>query len=207
MTGPVLCYIIHIMRPKSTVLGITGPIGSGKDETCRILKKLGFYIIDADRIGHEVLRENTLKNKLISVFGREVLGPGGAISRKKLGGLVFSGRKRLSFLNSLTHPVIRKKIEVLVNRSRSSKVAINAAVLKEIGLSKYCDQIWLVGSSRPNRIKRLLRKGLNRKETLKRIKSQRSIESYKKESDIIIDNNGSKKDLAIKVKILISGYL
>ncbi|MEK7376419.1 MAG: dephospho-CoA kinase, partial [Candidatus Margulisiibacteriota bacterium] len=71
---------------------------------------------------------------------------------------------------------------------------------KEIGLAKYCGQIWLVASSRANRIKRLLSKGFDRKEILARIASQRSLAGYKKEADLIIKNNGSKSALAKKVE-------
>ena len=38
------------------IVGITGGIGSGKSCVTRILKKYGFYVIDADKLSREVVK-------------------------------------------------------------------------------------------------------------------------------------------------------
>ncbi len=46
------------------VIGVTGRIGSGKTTFCRILAhRAGCLVIDADRIGHEALKVETVRAK------------------------------------------------------------------------------------------------------------------------------------------------
>ena len=188
------------MKRDKIILGITGPIACGKNEVCGILRRSGAFTIDADRAGHEVLRQRAVKNKLTTIFGGEILDKGGEIRRNILGTIVFGNKKLLLKLNRITHPAILKEVVKKIKNTKKRRIVINAAVLKEIGLAKYCGQIWLVASSRANRIKRLLSKGFDRKEILARIASQRSLAGYKKEADLIIKNNGSKSALAKKVE-------
>ena len=39
------------------VIGIFGKSGSGKSTVCEYLKKKGFYVIDADKLGHKILKK------------------------------------------------------------------------------------------------------------------------------------------------------
>ena len=195
------------MSNKKHIIGITGPMACGKNEVCRILQRSGAHIIDVDLIGHKVLRQRTVKNKIISVFGNKILDKSNNIQRSSLAAVVFGNKKLLAKLNKISHPAILREVVKTIKRTNKKQIVINAAVLKEIGLEKYCDQIWLITSSRENRIKRLQKKGLDKKEILKRISSQRSIGDYKKGADIIINNNGSKSELANRVKKVLSRHL
>ncbi|MEJ2047817.1 MAG: dephospho-CoA kinase, partial [Dehalococcoidia bacterium] len=40
------------------IIGLTGGIGSGKSTVAQFLKELGAVVIDADKVGHEVLRSD-----------------------------------------------------------------------------------------------------------------------------------------------------
>jgi len=40
------------------IIGLTGPIGAGKSTVAGILKEQGAVIIDADRLGHQVIAES-----------------------------------------------------------------------------------------------------------------------------------------------------
>ena len=195
------------MPKKTNIIGITGPIACGKNEICRILRRSGAYIIDVDTVGHEILRQRRVINKLTAAFGDKVLDKGKNICRSSLGEMVFGYKKNLLKLNKITHPVILKEVLKRIKSTKKKHTVINAAVLKEIGLAKYCDRIWFVASSKANRTKRLLSKGFGRKEIFARIASQKSTADYVKEADIVIRNNGSKSELARKVERLISRYL
>ena len=37
------------------ILGLTGRVGSGKNEVAKVLQKLGAVILDVDALGHEIL--------------------------------------------------------------------------------------------------------------------------------------------------------
>lgn len=188
------------------VIGLTGPIGAGKDEVAGILKRRGAYIIDADSLAHALYGSQTpLWHELVKAFGSRILMRGGKINRKKLGEVVFSDKNKLLRLNKLVHPLLREEIAKKIAESRQRKsesrvIVINAAVLKEIGLLSLVDEVWLVTASREIRLKRLVKNGLGEKEAKKRIGAQASAREYAKAADVIIDNSGTRKQLNGKVQ-------
>ena len=62
------------------VIGLTGGIGTGKSTVAGMLRDLGAILVDADKVGHEVLRpDGPAWQPVVDAFGRQVLGPGGAM--------------------------------------------------------------------------------------------------------------------------------
>ncbi|MFH1387575.1 MAG: dephospho-CoA kinase [bacterium] len=170
------------------IIGLTGPIAAGKDTVAKILKKHGAIVIDADKLAH-------------TLYSPEVLKVFGTINRKKLGAIVFADKKKLRLLNQIIHPALKKKIESLLSNLTPSAyglkpfIVINAAVLKEIGLTELVDKVWVVVAPKAVRLQRLMAKGLTKQEALLRINSQRSQKDYLKAADVVIDNSGTKKEL------------
>jgi len=117
--------------------------------------------------------------------------------------IVFSNRDKLRQLNSIIHPHLKETIINLVEDIRtdtdSQLIVINAAVLEEIGLLDYVDEVWLVTAGQTTRLKRLLKKGMERKVALKRLRSQASQKKYLAMADVVIENNSSPKELANRV--------
>ncbi|MFC1929231.1 dephospho-CoA kinase, partial [Chloroflexota bacterium] len=72
------------------VIGLTGGIGSGKSTVSQCLAELGAVILDADKVGHKILKSDTeLWRKIVAAFGTRILTPSGDVDRKKLGEIVF----------------------------------------------------------------------------------------------------------------------
>ena len=186
---------------------MTGPIGSGKDEVAKILKRRGAFVIDADEAAHTLYKPQApVWHELLKTFGSKIMVRGGKINRKKLAEIVFSDKKLLQKLNEIVHPYLKEEIIKIVD-SRKSKVenrapiVINAAVLKEIGLLDVVDEIWVVAASKKTRLKRSIKNGLSKPEALKRMNSQTSQKDYLKMADVVIKNDGSKENLAKKALI------
>lgn len=182
---------------KKTVVWVTGPAASGKNEVCGILKKRSFLIIDADKIGHEVLEKK--KNSVKRAFGAWVI-KNGKVDRKDLRRIVFGSRSALKKLNAIVHPELIKSIKHKVRAAGRRNIAINAALYKE--LSAGCPDAYVISvlASRGARVKRLL---LSRKTGLKDVLSLISLQQkdsyYKKVADVVILNDSSMKDLQKQV--------
>ena len=69
---------------KKPIIGILGGIGSGKSTVANEFAKLGCAVIDADKIAHALLDEPGVRDEVVSLFGRGILGPAGEIDREKL---------------------------------------------------------------------------------------------------------------------------
>jgi len=93
------------------IIGLTGNIASGKSKISEYLKTKGFKIIDADLIGKSILEDESIKNRLVRVFGAEIMNKDGSIDRKKLGTIAFSSKENLEKLNRITLPLLSKKIK------------------------------------------------------------------------------------------------
>lgn len=189
------------------IIGLTGPIAAGKNEVAKILRKQGALLIDADEVAHSLYRPQSLVwHELMKAFGSKILKRGGVVNRKKLAEIVFSDKRKLNELNRITHPALKDQIRKMITdsqletRDRRRIIVINAAVLKEIGLIDYVDEVWVVMASKATRLKRLMRMGLSRAEALKRMRAQASQREYLKMADVVIRNDGTLKQLNAKVQ-------
>jgi len=188
---------------KKIIIGLTGPIASGKNTVAKMFTRRGAFVIDADAIGHQVIApQSKIWHEIVKVFGSKVLNRGGAVNRRKLARIVFSKPSLLKKLDKMTHPEMRKMIrgEIKLAKMSSKKyIIVNAALLEEMKLLSLVDKVIVVLADRGLRVKRLLRAGLSRQEALARIRVQRSDSRYRKTADIVIDNNKKMDDLKKKV--------
>jgi len=194
----------------SLIIGLTGGIVSGKSTVAKMFQKLGAKIIDADRIGHEVILPNKPAwRKLIKSFGKGILKEDLTIDRKKLGNLVFNDKKLLKKLNEITHPEIKEIIIKEINKFKDDNrlynkiMIIDAPLIYEASMDYLMEKIILVQLNEKEQIKRLaIRNIFTREESLKRINSQIPNKEKTEKADYIINNNNSvekTKEQVIKI--------
>ncbi len=86
-------------------VGLTGGLASGKSFVGHALAELGCHLIEADKLGHEVMLPGAeAYDAIVREFGAGVLDPDGRIDRRKLSALVWDHPERLEKLNSFVHP-------------------------------------------------------------------------------------------------------
>ena len=172
------------------IIGITGSIACGKSTVSNYLKSKGYIVIDADRIGHEALDDDYVKEKLIVAFGNEILEDN-KINRQKLGELVFGNSSNLNVLNSIIHPEIRKKILEKIDKNNDKElIFIDVALLFEAKFDDLVDKIIVVYVDKNTQLTRLMkRNSISKKEALSRIVSQMSPTEKAKLGDYMVNNN------------------
>ena len=156
------------------IIGITGYIGVGKTTAANILAKYGFIILDVDKLGHELLKEDEIKNRLIAEFGEKILARDLEVDRKKLGELVFSNTELLQKLNSIIHNKLKIKLNELLIKEKSEKnnIIVDVALLTELEVNELCDKIILVKSDLENVYKRMV-KGYSKRHIINVMNSQK----------------------------------
>ncbi len=188
------------------LIGITGQIGAGKTAAAEIFKKLGAFLISADRIGRDVVEKNRkVLDRLVRVFGSDILTPSGKLRRKHLGIIAFSSQKNKEKLNNIVHPPLLKELTRQVKAALKihDLVVIDAALLIAWGWHKKVDCTVLVHAGYDLKIKRSVAKGLTEEEAKMRLKSQHNYACLKKHADFTILNNKSIETLELKVKKII----
>lgn len=173
------------------ILGLTGGIASGKSTASNCLRELGYEVVDADRIAHEILRFESCKKKLGSTFGEGIFMENGEIDRKILGKIALSSKENIKKLNSIVHPEIIMELERRKRIAPKDKIVIfDIPLLFEIKLEYLCDKILLIYTDRETQIKRAMARDNSDFEMVERvIKSQSSVEEKISKADYAIDNS------------------
>ncbi|MFV0519431.1 MAG: dephospho-CoA kinase [Lachnospirales bacterium] len=142
------------------IIGVTGNSGSGKSFLLKNLNiKKTFYIIDADKIGHNVLYIEDCKKEIFDFFGDEVF-KNGEIIRKILGDIVFKDKVKLDILTKITHKYILKEIDnkIFENFKLYDIIFIDAPLLVESGLYKKCDYNILIKAPFDIKLDRIMKR-------------------------------------------------
>ncbi len=187
------------------VIGLTGNFGTGKTTVSQILAGLGAAIIDADKLGHELLQPDTeTYGEIVAAFGKSILKPNGEIDRNKLGKLVFADTAALNKLNQIIHPriceIVKQKIEEY-RQAGIRVVVLEAALLIEAdGLKHLVDQVWVTTVPEATILRRLKsERGLKEEQVLARLQAQMSSEEKAKQADVVINTDCSLDELRKRV--------
>ena len=186
------------------VIGLTGGTGSGKSVVSRFLKEMGAVIVDADLVSRQIVEVGKpAYEEIVAYFGKDILQEDGTIFRKKLGEIVFHDEAKLAFLNRCTHTYI----EQAKAEGTASCIVLDAPLLFEVGLEKFCDAVWVVYADAEVRAQRVMeRDGVSHELAMARIANQKSWEEYKALSDVVLDNSGDlahlQEQLALAWKTL-----
>jgi dephospho-CoA kinase len=189
------------MHPCSkVVLGIAGNIGTGKTTAAMMFKELGATYISADEVGWEVLPE--ISQVLRKKFGEQIMR-GSEVDKRKLREIVFGDRRKLDFLNRVSHPLLVNKIAERVKLVKSGVAVIDAALLfdwpKICGLTDY---LVLVTAHRDTMMARAKSKGIDGNTFSMILSMQRDSDELSAQADFVINNNGTLAELRRKCKKL-----
>jgi dephospho-CoA kinase len=190
----------------AALIGLTGGIGSGKSTVAGMLAELGAYVIDADRVGHDVYRPGSEGFRRVQeAFGAAVVAADGTIDRRVLGARVFDDGQALARLNALLHPLIgeelRDRITAAVAEDPDRPVVVEAAIMLEAGW-RFFERIWVVVVDRETAIARVTSsRGLTREEVERRIDAQMTNEERRRRADLVIENDGSIEALRAQVAL------
>jgi len=187
-------------------VGLTGGIACGKSTVAKMFVNFGAYLIDFDRLAHEVQEpEKPAWEEVVKKFGKEILRPDGKIDRVKLGNIVFTDKKKLKLLNKIVHPLIFQewdiRLEKISKKDKHAVILSDIPLLFEGKMQHLFDLTVLVLIKPEEQIRRLMaRNRISREEAEKRLNSQMPIDEKITMADIVIDNKGSIAETEKKVK-------
>ncbi len=176
------------------IIGLTGGIASGKSTVSAMLAELGAYIVDADKIAHEIVAPGQPAwREIVDHFGENVLLPDEKIDRKLLGNLIFENISERTWLEKITHYRIKERVEQILGQVRNQGYAVavlDIPLLFEAGWQDMADEIWVVYVNESTQLSRLIsRSNVLPEQAAARIKAQMSLSEKINYADVIIDNN------------------
>lgn len=204
------------------VIGLIGAIGGGKSRVAALLAARGAVVIDADSIGHQLLEEPSVREKVIARFGPDIAPQSGdsadgesrerRINRQALAAVVFSDPTALRALESVLHPLMRQEFHRIITRTvsvdRPAAIVLDAAVLLEAGWQNLCDRVIFVDAPRGLRLERLREQRGWTAETLSaREQAQWPLDQKKRCADLVITNDADLETLRRNVDRIWSDFL
>jgi dephospho-CoA kinase len=180
------------------VIGLAGGVASGKSLVAQCFKHFGAYVLDADRLGHQVLMETDVVTAIQSRWGIDVL-ENGEVDRSRLARIVFgpdaSAAIELEHLENITHPrigfLIREQLAMLAD-NRQIAIVLDAPLMFKAGWDRLCDKIVFVDADNSIRRQRALQRGWDDDELAKREARQTPIREKRARSTDIIENSQSR---------------
>ncbi len=178
-------------EPVRTV-GLTGAIGSGKSTVARLLAERGAVVLDADAVTRDLQRPGQpVHRRIVQRFGPEVVGPGGALDRPALAGIVFSDGAALADLEALVHPEVHAVMDerLAALAGTEAVVVLDVPLLLESG-DYEVGGVVVVDCPTEVAMRRLVERGMAEADARARLARQVSREERLARSDVVIDNSG-----------------
>lgn len=190
------------------LIGLSGGPGNGKSAVAEIFREEGICVIDADKVCHAIYQEKD--NEVIAAmrqrWGENIFDPEGFIDRKKIAEIVFNDEGERKFLDTLLHPEIFRRINILLEKEEgknSSFAVLEAALLFESSWNHKMFRTITVWAREDIRMERLLARNWTREHAEKRIASQMPDSEKMELADYVLINNGTLEDLRSECRILL----
>jgi dephospho-CoA kinase len=194
------------MAKRTIKIAVTGGAGSGKSTVCKILKKLGVIVFNADNFARDVVQKDTpAYHKIVEYFGKQVIEKDGRLNRRFLREIITKDHHAKNILEGILHPeiILLMKEKLFAAQKSGGNIAIEVPLLFELGLENLFDLTIMVYSATKYKIKRLeKRDSVTRTNASDLIELQMEDREKVKRSDFVIQNNDSKEQLEKDVKKL-----
>lgn len=177
----------------TSLIAITGGIGSGKSAVCRCLAAWGYSVYDCDSRAKTLMdTDMDIRRRLCEEISPHVV-TNGKIDRDKLASIVFSDKSKLASLNAIVHHRVIEDIrQWRVRHGGESLLFVETAILLESNLHREVDRVWMVDAAEDTCLIRAARRDNAPYEKIRaRVRNQRRV----RQCDIsvpldIIDNDG-----------------
>src|SRR5437660_815539 len=180
------------------IIGLLGGVASGKSFVAEQFRRLGAEVLDADRMGHEVLLLPDVRSAIRKHFGGDVFREDGQIDRQSLGRIVFGpppvGPRELTILEQITHPEIRRRLKSQAEQMTADGVPaaiLDAPVMLKSGWDEICSVIVFIEAPDDVRRARAMARGWTNEEFEAREAAQESLEVKRRRADFVIDNSAT----------------
>lgn len=173
------------------VVGLTGGIGSGKTTVAKLFSKfndVAIYIADIE--AKKLMNSSEIiKKKLIKQFGESSF-VNQKLNRNYISEIVFNDKEKLSILNAIVHPEVKKHFQDFIKKNIDKTYIIyENAILFENGSNLLCDYIITVYANVNTKIERVILRDSSTKEAVEsRMKNQWNDSKKIVQSNYIICN-------------------
>ena len=186
-------------------IALTGNIAAGKSTVVELLRRWGATVIDADVLTREAQEPGSATLAAIAGrFGKDVLGPDGALDRGALRAKVMGDDAALASLNAIVHPVVRRRREEL---QAAAAAAGDLLLINDIPLlfealdpAQFDTVILVDAPAAVRRVRLRSLRQLSNEDADRMLGAQMPSERKRPRSEFVIDNDSSLAELEARAR-------
>lgn len=184
------------------LIGLTGGVAAGKSEALAALERLGVATISSDRVVHDLLASEELRELLTERWGPEV-APGGEVDRERVGEIVFERPGELAWLEGTLHPRAGERLAAWREAlpPGTELAAVEVPLLFEAGMEGFFDAVVAIVAPAEEREGRIAARGTGA--AAERSGRQLSQEEKAARATHVVVNDGSLADLESRLAALL----
>lgn len=177
------------------VLGVTGGIGSGKSRVLHYMQEAyGAVISPLDDVARQLQkRGQRCFERIVEVFGREIVGNDGELDREKLAAVVFSSPEKLTILNGIVHPEVKQWVRQDISVKEKEHIrlyVVESALFPNVEYGDLCEEMWYIYTEESVRCQRLREsRGYTIEKIREILRAQPSEAAFRKICTAVIDNS------------------
>lgn len=186
--GTTYCPHCQKLKNNKYVLGVTGPVSSGKTTALKELEKSGFKTFSCDE---EVAKLYCDKNFLKLMVKKLNIH-----SKDEAREIASKNKEKLKQIEALIHPIIKEKLKDFIKKN-DGNLAIEVPLLFQTGMDKMMNETLLI---LPSENDKWIRKRGNKGNKQLTINNNVNYDSFAKRATYVIYNNASVEALKKKIK-------
>lgn len=187
-------------------VALTGGIATGKSYVRAQFEALGVPTIDADLLARQAVEPGAPAFRaVVDRFGPGVVGPSGALDRRRLGAIVFADPEARRDLERIVHPYVRQAMEAWFARLDPLHpfAVADIPLLYETGREREFDVVVVAACAPETQVARVMaRDRLTEAEARQRLAAQLPIEEKVRRADHVIRTDGPFKETRKQVRDL-----
>jgi formamidopyrimidine-DNA glycosylase len=186
------------------VLGITGPIGSGKSSATAFFKDHGYLTISGDAIVSHLYQDKNVQKEIIKLFGEEVITSTLDINKNLIIATIIADPNKKRRLEKLLHPRVEQAVlELIKKTNKDQRIAVEMPLLFESKIADYCDETLYVDIKKDVQKERLASRRLPVEISLA-LNAGFDAKHNKEKATYVVDNSSTLDALHIKLQKIIS---
>lgn len=200
--GTTYCPYCQINPTKPIVVGITGPVASGKSLIAKIFSEAGFVVFNSDHAVRELYDDADFRNIIAEVLKTNITDSEGQIDRRKIGKIIAENSQKRKAIEQLIHPLVRKKLEEMIAHSSAPFLVAEVPLLFESGFDDLMQYVVGVTTETSKQIEFLTNRGSDVDLSLS-LNASNKFSRYEKKVDYLIINLFSQEELKANVNKII----